>query len=340
MQDRKIVAGLTLLVAVGAGLGGCVAGGEGRVVPDLTPPAVLSSAATAPGSVEIGFSEPVTLVAGSFLCSPPLELTAWHTAAEKLVLEVGPQVPGERYLLELTVEDGPGNGATIIAPIYGYNPEVPAVLVNELTVRGSSTHPDIVELRVGSRGNMGGLVLYDGTPGSWTTRLVFPALAVEAGDFLLAHFKPEGIPAEVDESADRAASGGLDASVAAWDFWVTGSTGLNGNNGVIALYARIGGPVLDAILYSNRTLTSDTTYGGFGTAETQARATEIVRAGGWRAGGATVTPEDAASPESSTSTRSMCRRRGLDNDTRGDWYIVPTRGATFGAENLDEEYVP
>jgi hypothetical protein len=343
MHDKmKVGAAPALVLAAVAGLAGCVPDADGRQAgaPDLTPPAVLGSAATAPGSVEIGFSEPVTLVVGSFVCSPPLPLAAWHSQGDALVLEVGPQVPGARYLLELSVEDAHGNGATIIAPVYGYNAEVPAILLNELTVRGSPTHPDIVELRIGSRGNMGGLVLYDGTPGNWTSRLVFPPLPVEAGDFVLAHFKPEGIAAEVDETSDRAASGGLDASTAAWDFWLAGATGLNGNNGVLGLYARIGGSVLDAILYSNRTSASDTTYGGFGTADTQARAVEIVQAAGWRAGAGGVRPEDAVSPEASTSTRSLCRRRGVDTDAAGDWYVVPTRGATFGAENLEEEYVP
>jgi hypothetical protein len=187
---------------------------------------------------------------------------------------------------------------------------------------------------------MAGLVLVNGTPASWTSRLVFPPFRVEGGDFVLAHFKPQGIAAEVDETLDRTLSAGLDSSDAAYDLWVPGAAGLNGNNGVISLYSRIGGPVLDAILYSNRTSASDVEYLGFGTAETMERAMEIAASGGWVCDGETVRPEDAVSPELSTSTRSICRRRGADTDTRADWYVVPTRGATFGGENLEEEYAP
>ena len=85
---------------------------------------------------------------------------------------------------------------------------------------------------------------------------------------------------------------------------------------------------------------SDTEYAGFGSAETMARAFEIAEAGGWSGEGEAVRPEDGVNPELSTSTRSICRRRGVDTGTRMDWYVVPTRGATFGGENGEEEYAP
>lgn len=334
MKTRALVAA-GLLAASGCGV-------EGRSAPepDLTPPALLGAAAVGPRCAEVRFSEAVTLVAGSFACDPPLELAGSRAEADAVILETGLQTPGVRYVMELAVEDSRGNAAHVLAALYGFNPDVPAVQINELTVRGSATHPDLVELRAESAGDMGGLAIFDGTAGSWTSRVVFPSFRVEAGEFLLVHFKPEGIAAEVDEPGDRTRSGGLDASAAAYDFWVPEGAGLNGNNGVVALYSRIGGPFLDAILYSNRTSASDSTYGGFGTAETLARAMEVTATGGWLCEGEAVLPEDAVNPEDSTSTRSICRRRGADTNTRADWYIVPTRGFTFGAENLEEEYAP
>jgi len=328
-------------LAMALAFAGCSAEVDSRGTSDidLTPPALLGATATSPGGAEIRFSEPVTLVEGSFTSDPPLELSGARPQGDCIVLDLSPQIPGSRYLLELTVADASGNTAHVLFALYGFNPEVPAVLINELTVRGSAAHPDIVELRVESAGNMGGLVLCNGTANNWTSRVVFPAFRVEPGEFVLAHFKPEGLPAEINETTDKTLSGGLDASATAYDFWVPEATGLNGNNGVVSLHERIGGAVLDAILYSNRTSSSDTDYGGFGTAETMERAEEIVGVGGWVVDG-TVRPEDAVNPEDSTSTRSLCRRRGVDTNTRTDWYIVPTRGASFGSENLEEEYRP
>ncbi len=279
-------------------LGACGPEADGRAAADidLTPPVLLAAACTAPGSAEMRFSEPVTLVAGSFASDPPLSLSRAQPEGDCLLLDTGVQTPGAPYLVELTVADARGNTAAIVVPLYGFNADVPSLLINELTVRGSSTHPDIVELRLESAGDMGGVVLCNGTAGSWTDRIVFPAFRVEAGDFVLAHFKPEGLPEEVDETTSKTLSGGLDASATAYDFWVRGASGLNGNNGVLSVYSRIGGGVLDAILYSNRTSASDTEYAGFGSAETMARAFEIAEAGGWSAEGEAVRPEDGVNP--------------------------------------------
>ncbi len=161
------------------------------------------------------------------------------------------------------------------------------------------------------------------------------------GVFILVHWKPSGDPAELNETEDMAASRGFDASDIAWDLWVADGRGLPGNNGVLSLYDRPGGICLDGVLYSNRTSQSDESYRGFGSVETLNRAEELVLDGGWKPAGARVSPEDAVSPEGSTGTRSICRQSsGADTDSAEDWHIVPTRKATFGAENSDEVYEP
>ena len=99
--------------------------------------------------------------------------------------------------------------------------------------------------------------------------------------------------------------------------------------------------MLDGVLYSNRTSQSDEAYRGFGSAETLTRAEELVSAGGWTHAGARVSPEDAVNPDGSTGTRSICRQpRAADTNSSEDWHIVPTRKASFGAENSDEVYTP
>jgi hypothetical protein len=210
-------------------------------------------------------------------------------------------------------------------------------------------------------------VLYEGTPNNYDDRLIFPAFPVSAGEFLVIHFKPEGIAEEVNETESKDLSGGLDASDLAYDFWIPEGAGISGNNGVISCYDRPGGAILDGVLYSNRTSDSDEKYGGFGTRDSWERAQELVADGGWLIAGEQVRPEDAVSPEGSTGTRSICRSAGaagsadatgpgdagsgeadmvdtdtaaVDTDTAADWHIVPTRGFTFGEENLDAIYSP
>ena len=221
------------------------------------------------------------------------------------------------------------------------------MLINEVTTQGSSTHPDVVELRLHSAGNLGGLTLYAGAPSEHDGRIVFPAVDLPAESYVVAHFKPEGLAEEINELTDPTASGGLDASDTGWDFWVDGASGISGNNGAVSLYAQPGGRLIDAIVYSNRTSDSDERYRGFGSKSALAMVDRVAADGGWLAAGAggadaaLLRPEDAVDPEDSTATRSISRGTdGADTDTAADWHITPTSGYSFGAPNTDEVYVP
>jgi hypothetical protein len=295
------------------------------------------------GSTEIvvELDEEASMAADKVRITPALGVTATEASGSRIRISSDAQTPGVPYQMEAEATDRSGNVASFMAEFYGYNPRVPRLLLNELTPRGTTEHPDLLELKVLSAGDMGGVVLYQGTPGSFDDRLVFPSFPVNAGSFIVVHWKPSGDPAEMNETSDLSASGGTDASPTGYDFWVAGGQGLGGNNSVLCLFERQGGRLMDGLLYSNRTSTSDEKYLGFGSSAMLARAQELVKDGGWRVAGARVTPEDAVSPEGSTSTRSLCRSSaGTDTDTAADWHIVPTRKSTFGAENSDEVYVP
>ncbi len=311
-----------------------------RLEPDLKPPVLLGLRARAL-ELELDFDEPPIASPAQVRASPALEVAEARSEANRLHLLCPGQAAGQRYLLEIEVADARGNSSQLAVELYGYNPAAPILLINEFTTQGSDTHPDLVELFAAGGGNMAGLALYQGTAGSWDDRLVFPAFQVRAGEYLLVHCKPEGLAEERDEPGDPSLSGGLDATPTAYDFWLPGGTGLSGNNGVLSLYDRPGGAMLDGVLYSNRSSAADSLYRGFGSAATLARAEELVREGGWLAAQEAVRPEDAVNPDSSTATRSLCRSSdSADSNTAGDWHVVPTRGSTFGMANSDQVYVP
>ena len=311
-----------------------------KLEPDLKPPVLLGLRAREL-SLELDFDEPPFCGPEQVRAEPALEVTEARVEANRLYLACPGQAAGQRYCLELSVADARGNITQLAVELYGYNPAPPRLLLNEFTTQGSDTHPDLVELFAAGGGDMAGLALYQGTAGSWDDRLVFPPFPIRAGEYILVHFKPQGLPAELDEPGDPALSGGLDASPVAYDFWVPGGRGLSGNNGVLSLYDRPGGALRDGVLYSNRTSASDTLYRGFGSAATLARAEELAREGGWRAAEEAIRPEDAVNPDSGTATRSLCRSSAsTDSDAACDWHVVPTRGSTFGMVNSDERYVP
>ena len=335
---------------------------------DFTPPSMVSIEATGPTTIVARFTEDTTAE------------TAYASAelGEVTARAVGPEVTfemerageiGRPYQLEAVVADAAGNTMSFVETVYGYNPDVPEVLINELTTQGSGNHPDVVELRLLSAGNLGGLSLYAGAPGEHDGRLVFPAVELPAESYVVVHFKPEGIPEEVDELEDSTASGGLDASDTGWDFWLPDGSGISGNNGTVSLYEQPGGSLIDAVVYSNRTSDSDERYRGFGSKKALAMVDRVAADGGWlpadgtaaatgaqsegaaqAAGGAAASPataapllapEDAVDPEDSTATRSISRGSdGADTDTKSDWHITPTSGYTFGGANTDEVYEP
>jgi hypothetical protein len=186
---------------------------------------------------------------------------------------------------------------------------------------------------------MGWMVLYEGTRQHPEDAYIFPAFSVKANDFILVHFKPQGLEIEKNESMGKDLSGGLDASAEAFDFWVKGGDGLSSNNGVLALYTNPSGLLVDGVLYSNRTSYSDTLYRGFGSPEMLEKALDLQADKGWKAESEEIRPEDGINPENSTSTRSLCRKPGVDTDTKADWYVVPTKQASFGKENSEEVYI-
>jgi hypothetical protein len=308
---------------------------------DLMPPHLQSVQSIGPGEISVSFDEDAGLSAEKTRISPALVVREVTGPARSVLLRGQEQEPGLRYLLESEARDARGNSASFVAEFYGYNSRVPRLLINELTPRGSGNHPDVVELKAVTAGNMGGAVLYLGSPASYDARLVFPPFEVAAGSFLVVHLKPAGDPGEVDERGDMAASTGFDAADTAYDFWMRDGKGLGGNNGVVSLFDRPGGTCLDGVLYSNRTAESDELYGGFGSAEMRARAEELAACGAWVPSGTRITPEDGVNPEGSTGTRSLCRSSESDDtNSARDWHIVPTRRSTIGVVNSDEVYVP
>jgi hypothetical protein len=332
------LAALPGIVALAAGCGPVP---DPRLSPvDLRPPLVQSVQTTGPDSIRVEFDEAAALAAEKTRISPELDVGGITTEGCQAVIHSGRQVPGLPYTLETEARDSHGNTASFIAEFYGYNSRVPRIVVNELIPRGSGNHPDAVELKALSAGDMGGVVLYVGSPSSFDARLVFPSLPVRAGTFIIVHPRPPGASGEVNETSDMTQSRGVDSADTAWDFWMPDAAGLGGNNGAVSVYDRPGGACLDAVIYSNRTSHSDERYRGFGSQAMLSRSEEIVQDRGWAPAGLRVTPEDAVSPEGSTGTRSLCRSSGsADTDGPEDWHVVPTRGASLGADNSDQVWV-
>ncbi|MEW5817469.1 MAG: hypothetical protein AB1798_18990 [Spirochaetota bacterium] len=290
----------------------------------------------------IRFNEKASIITGSINILPKISIESVTTNEESIILQFQEtQTPGQEYILEAAVRDEKENSMNFMTKFYGFNPNIPQLCINEFITQGSGKHPDLVELYVLTPGNMAGICMYEGTPDTWDDKMVFPPFNVNKGDYILVHFKPQGIPEEINETEAKNKSGGYDASPEAFDFWLKNGTGLSGNNGVLSIYSNPHGKILDGVLYSNRTSASDDQYRGFGSKDVLAMAEELVEDKGWIIRGDLVAPEDAVNPTGSTATRSLCRSsRSDDSDSSQDWHIVPTSTSTFGSRNSDAVYTP
>lgn len=341
-----LLLGIALTATMLIGVVGC-AGERGNAVEfydmvDLQPPKLEEVRVKAANSIELCIDEEVSVVEQSLQLSEPLTLESYGQSECGVGITLGMNMsPGGQYTVSMTVVDGSGNSLDIIADVYGYNDRIPEIVVNEFTTRGSARHPDIVELYVQSGGNIGGLTLYEGSATNWESRKIFPAVELEAGSYVLVHFKPQGTEeaGEKDETLAPNISGGLDVHEAAWDFWVEDGNGLSGNNGVLTLTATPDGQILDAVLYTNRSSESDSKYRGFGTARNLALSDELHGADQWTAATQQIRPEDVVSVDDSTATRSICRgSNSLDSNDKADWHIVPTSAYSLGEQNTDDVY--
>ncbi|GAB6088723.1 hypothetical protein [Spirochaeta dissipatitropha] len=309
----------------------------------LHPPAVLSVEMSNSRRIEIQCDS--HLSSASMRIDPAIEILDSGVDGKTAWFELGEDAEtGRRYKMIIVIENDRGHSTQAVRIVSGYNPEPVTMIFNEIIMRGSGNNPDCIEFLVLEGGNLGGMAWYLGTPDLHDAVYFFPGIRVEDGEYIVLHVRPEGIPEERDElGEDLSESGGRQAHPEARDLWLPQETGLPSNNAVLTLFDGGNIPV-DSFIYSNRDSDSDQQYRGFGTSKMLRWADQIAGYGTWTYEGPQIRPEDCVSPEGSTGTRSVNRKKpNHDSRVPGSrelWYIVPTRGATIGSRNSDEVYEP
>ncbi len=336
-------AGILAVLLTATALSGCnpVAEYQAIYTGDMDPPRFGAVEPVNEEMVRLRFDEPVEVAADTLLIDgQPVSPTRVTVSATDVEVRAKERFsPGAEYHLQGIFADEAGNTAAVSTHFYGPNPGLPELIINEFNPEGSASNPDMVELLALEAGNIGGAVLYEGSPSDWESRLVLPAVEVEAGAFILLHWKPEGIPEEVDELTSTDESGGINAHPEAWDYWLPDGDGYSNTNGSLVLAAYPGGPVLDAVIFSTKRYEPGEDDRGFGWESVVRRNEEIHALGEWEIEGDVIVPEDAIDPADSSATRSINRSPGApDTNSAADWHIVPSGGATFGYENSVERY--
>lgn len=303
---------------------------------DFQPPRLLACELGSDGSLEVRFDEVVDRLE---VVLPQGEATVETEDKKTFRIRLGVQPPiGREWVIKLAASDPSGNGSEVLVPIYGINPRLPALRLNEVNIQGSSTRPDYIELLVLQDGNLAGLVVALGSPSDGEPFYVFPSVEVKRGDYVTLHAKPSGKPGEKDETRHKREATAPLSCANAWDFWWKGGKGLSGTTGGIVLMDNPRGRVLDALLYTNRTSASDDRYGGWGSRLNQQRAQWIHRQGVWPVAGEKIVPEDAVDSSYVTSTRTLNRRPNKEG--KEAWFTGASGTATPGGPNTTQVHQP
>ena len=337
---------------------------------DIIPPLLIETATFDAQEFHLTFTEDITPIPAAFWIEPAIPIAdiapSKEDPATLILTTATPVAPGTRIVICGSARDLSGNSVDIRAGLYGWNPHIPRLIITEFTTRGSGKNPDRVELFVEGSGNLAGVTLLDGTRTQYRQRVILPPIAVEPGDYVIIHFQPD--PADPGLCEDEVSSPGTAAVATAtqggYDIWARDtqgaptSLGLSGNNGCLTLRASPFGPLIDGVVYSNRTSASDERYRGFGSTDMMGWVDDLQQEGGWETPsvhpgeeiGRPLSPEDCVDSTYTTATRSISRALvGKDGDdsegyadtnTAGDWHVVPTGGQSFGYVNDPSVHVP
>ena len=91
--------------------------------------------------------------------------------------------PGEEKRISFTVEKDNGSLTRVSLRVMGKNPDIPKVLINEVSIKGTSASPDRIELLVMEKGNAAGMRIEDGNWG-----FTLPSLGLNKDDLILIYW--------------------------------------------------------------------------------------------------------------------------------------------------------
>jgi len=317
-------------LALCAALAGCVPDPAERLLPpsDLKPPLVLEAGPEGSRSFRLRFDEEVRPVEGSFALEPGPRAASASAEGSLVLIDFGFDLEaGADYAVSGEAEDAAGNATRFVFSFAGWNGRPARLRLSEAqTAKNASLtkpHRDYLEFVASEDGNLGGEEV------SWANSVRrfsyrFPGIEVRAGDFVVLHLAPEGIPEEKDErDADLARSGGVDATSGARDLW-SAAGGLPDASGAVVLRARAGDPAYEGLFYADEAKT-----GSLGDDKLAALVAELSEA--WPLAAA-PSWEDAFRWNPSTA-RSLCRDQAVLAAGAGAWYVGAAGAQSPGAAN-------
>lgn len=304
---------------------------------DITPPVLKSVNVKDENTLQIECNERVTLSLESFSSKDSIIKTVVENDNSIEIIFFEELEPGKEYISEFRIEDSNRNSLSFTSKYYGYNSNIPKVILNEFTNKGSKTNPDKLELYVLSSGNTAGMTIYNGTKNSYDGKFIFPSINVNKGEYIVIRSISERYPVGYIEINNINYNNDSKFINGVRDLRIP-DLGISTTNGVVTIYDNPFGDVMDCVVFTKNNDNPEKRNRNFGLSKTLERVDELGTLGVWNSKSGVIFPSDAINIDDSTSTRSVNRINFIDSNSNLDWNIVDTGEYSFGYKNSEIYY--
>lgn len=227
-----------------------------------------------------------------------------------------PLKAGDEKELFITIKKDNGNTLRCVFKLYGRNENIPRMIINEVSIKGTDASPDRIELLVLEDGNTLGMSITDDINDAG---YIFPSLDVKEGDIIVLSW---------DKNIYSVSEERLENNNKTYYLFGKMSTTLVSTSGGLILSSYPSGDIIDAIIYANG---EGLGYEEFSNDKAIRCAKYIYEKSEWIG--------EALNSTNVTSSRVFCRfPTSLDTNSKDDWFICAPRKSTFGEYNVYAPY--
>lgn len=217
--------------------------------------------------------------------------------------------PGRLYQVVVEAASLSGNSVKFKTDFHGPNPNPAKVIFNEFTTRHSAQHRERIELYVLEAGDLAGLTLYVGQMEKNQTRFAtFPSYQVKQGELITLLLRPLGNDSKNEYDI----------------FLPLEPPGLPNTRSILFITEspKLDAKIMDSVAYVDGTSEPSTTF--------LMQLDWLQKQGVWTGDPIQIC---GVSP-----TRSIIRKRDSYTNSKLDWYITVTGGASFSQEKYPQAF--
>ncbi len=227
---------------------------------------------------------------------------------------------GIEKTLYFSAEDTAGNTSRYAIKLTGINLNQASLLITEVSMKGTESSPDRIELTAITHGSTLGYAIQDAVIGEEDFRYYLPDIYLYKNDIIVIYWdRCSSLPSTLVRDQEKT-----------YYLFAESDTTLTSNNGAVVLYNHTNGKgkVQDAFLYNASDAKNNN---GYGNSKSENSANYLISIEEWNG--------ETFKSDLVTSSRVAARLYPYeDTNTESDFYITAARNSTFGYPNSNVIY--